>query len=158
VVSSPNSREDDEIWMNAALLQAAKANDLGEVPVGAVIVQAGEQIGCGFNQAIHQHDATAHAEVVAIRDAAQRVENYRLPQTTLYVTLEPCMMCVGAMVHARIGRLVFGAFEPKSGAVVSHSLLGSGWLNHKIEVTPGILAERCGGMLSDFFAARRAPS
>lgn len=141
--------------MNAALQQATKAGDLGEVPVGSVIVQAGKQIGQGFNQAIHQHDTTAHAEVVALRDAAERVKNYRLPGTTLYVTLEPCMMCVGAMVHARIERVVFGALEPKAGAVVSHELLSSAWLNHRIQVTSGVLAERCGSMLSDFFAARR---
>jgi len=144
--------------MSAALEQATKAHDLGEVPVGSVIVQAGKLIGQGFNQAIHKHDATAHAEVVALRDAAQRVKNYRLPQTTLYVTIEPCMMCVGAMVHARIERVVFGALEPKAGAVVSHGLLANAWLNHRIQVTSGILDERCGGMLSDFFAARRSSS
>ena len=158
MASSPSAHEIDEVWMSVALQQAAKANELGEVPVGAVIVRDDQQIGSGFNQAIQEHDATAHAEVVALRDAAKSVANYRLPHATLYVTLEPCMMCVGALVHARVERLVFGAFEPKAGAVVSHDLLGNDWLNHKIAVTSGVLAEQCGGLLSDFFAARRASS
>lgn len=147
---------DDEYWMRAALEQASRAEALGEVPVGAVVVQGGDIIGRGFNQPISANDATAHAEVVALRAAAARLNNYRMPDTTLYVTLEPCMMCAGAMVHARVTRLVYGATEPKAGVVESHPLLHSAWFNHRVDVTGGVLADACGAVLSNFFAARRA--
>ncbi len=130
--------------MHMALQLARQAARRDEVPVGAVIVQDGRIIGEGSNQAISAVDCSAHAEVVALRRAAAAVDNYRLPQATLYVTLEPCMMCAGALVHARVKRLVIGALEPKAGAVISHPLLQQAWLNHRVEVTQGICAEECG--------------
>lgn len=146
----------DERWMGEALQLARQAAELGEVPVGAVLVHEGEVIGRGFNQPIRTCDATAHAEIVALRDASQFRNNYRLPDTTLYVTLEPCTMCFGAMVHARVGRLVFGANEPKAGAVVSQaSLLDAEYFNHRLSTSHGILAEECSALLSDFFKDRR---
>ncbi len=158
MASGLNADNTDEHWMRAALALAAQGARAGEVPVGAVIVQEDEQIGAGFNQPIGAADASAHAEIVALRAATRRLGNYRLPNTTLYVTLEPCMMCAGALVHARINRLVYGALEPKAGVVVSHPLLDSSWLNHRVETTGGVLADQCGALLSDFFAARRASS
>lgn len=143
--------------MNRALALAAQGSALGEVPVGAVIVSEGQVVGEGFNQPITSHDPTAHAEIVALRQAAQHLQNYRLTGTTLYVTLEPCTMCVGALIHARIERLVFGTWEPKAGAVVSKShLLDRDYLNHRVAYAGGLLAEECQHQLSGFFAARRA--
>lgn len=143
--------------MRAALALAREAATLDEVPVGAVVVVDGEIVGRGCNQPIFRHDPTAHAEVMALRAAADRFGNYRLPGATLYVTLEPCTMCAGAMMHARVGRVVFGARDPKTGAAGSVvDLFGEARLNHHAEVEGGILAEECGALLSAFFAARRA--
>ncbi len=147
---------DDSDFMGMALELARQAATLGEVPVGAVIVQDGEVIGRGFNQPIGRRDPTAHAEVMALRDAADRLGNYRLPNCTLYVTLEPCVMCTGAIMHARIGRVVFGARDPKTGAAGSVvDLFAEARLNHHAEVVSGVRAEDCGALLSSFFAARR---
>jgi tRNA(adenine34) deaminase len=147
----------DENYMRAALELARQAEQAGEVPVGAVVVKAGEIIGRGFNAPISRHDPSAHAEMVALRDAAQRVGNYRLVDCELYVTLEPCLMCVGAMFHARIARVVYGASDAKTGAAGSVlNLFAETRLNHHAEVQGGVLAEECGNLLSDFFAARRA--
>lgn len=146
----------DELWMKEALVLAREAGAAGEVPVGAVVVLDGQIIGRGFNQPISRHDPTAHAEVVALRDAATRLGNYRLPGATLYVTLEPCMMCAGAMMHARLARVVFGAADPKTGVAGSVlDLFGEARLNHHAEITGGVRAEECGQLLSSFFAARR---
>lgn len=146
----------DQHWMRRALDLAAAGAAAGEVPVGCVIVHAGEVIGAGWNRPIGAHDPTAHAEIVALRAAAQRLTNYRLIDTTLYVTLEPCVMCVGAMVHARVGRLVYGAPDPKTGAVESaFRLLEVDLHNHRVAVTGGVLADQCGVLLRDFFRARR---
>ncbi len=147
---------DDERWMRAALALAERAAALGEVPVGAVVVRDGEVIGEGWNQPISGQDPTAHAEIMALRDAARRVGNYRLVDADLYVTIEPCTMCAGAIVHARIRRVVFGASEPKAGALVSRqSLLDEPWLNHRVSWTGGVLAEHCSERISAFFRARR---
>lgn len=144
-------------YMEAALEQARMAGSLGEVPVGAVIVLDGAIVGRGFNAPISRHDPTAHAEVAALRDAAQRLGNYRLPGCTLYVTLEPCAMCAGAIMHARIATVVFGARDPKTGACGSVvDLFSEARLNHHAEVVEGVLAEECGALLSSFFAARRS--
>lgn len=146
----------DEGFMAAALDLAREAATLGEVPVGAVVVKDGKIVGRGFNQPIGRHDPTAHAEVMALRDAAQRLGNYRIPGCTLYVTLEPCAMCIGAIFHARISRVVFGACDPKTGAAGSViDLFGVGKLNHHAEILGGVRAEECGALLSGFFAARR---
>ncbi len=145
----------DERWMRIALEQAQAGRECGEVPVGAVLVCDGEQIGAGFNCPITTFDCTAHAEIMALRQAGAALANYRLPQTTLYVTLEPCMMCAGALVHARVARIVFGATEPKAGVAQSHPLFTSDWLNHQVEVCGGVLAAECSAMLSGFFAQRR---
>ncbi|RDE19606.1 tRNA adenosine(34) deaminase TadA [Motiliproteus coralliicola] len=148
---------EDRHWMERALELAQLGAEQGEVPVGAVVVLDGEVIGEGWNQPIGSQDPSAHAEVVAIRQAAQRVQNYRLPGATLYVTLEPCTMCTGAMVHSRISRLVYGTTEPKAGVVASQAqLLDSDWFNWAVEVQGGVLAERCSTQLSQFFAQRRA--
>jgi tRNA(adenine34) deaminase len=145
-----------EFYMRAALEESRKGLDAGEVPVGAVVVADGRIIGRGFNQPIGGHDPTAHAEVVAIRAAAREIGNYRLVGSTLYVTIEPCLMCVGAMVHARVETLVFGAPEPKAGAVVStcraHELPS---LNHRIEVVGGVLEDDCRAIIQEFFRGRR---
>jgi tRNA(adenine34) deaminase len=147
---------DDERWMRAALHYAARGEAAGEVPVGCVIVQDGAVIGEGWNQPISGNDPTAHAEIVAMRDAAQRLGNYRLTGATLYVTLEPCLMCAGAMIHARIARLVFGAPDPRRGAINStiHAFETQG-LNHRVEVSGGVLRDECAGRLQAFFRARR---
>ena len=145
----------DEVFMLRALELAQQARDRQEVPVGAVIVINDEIVGEGFNQPIAGHDASAHAEIVAIRAAGQRMGNYRLVDATLYVTIEPCMMCVGAMLHSRIKKLVIGAREPKAGAVISHELLNKNWQNHTIEVVEGILADQCGRLMSSFFKSKR---
>ena len=143
--------------MRLALAQAVQAKELGEVPVGAVLLDAdGQLLASGFNRTIVDHDPTAHAEIVALRAAARSVQNYRLPGATLYVTLEPCAMCLGAMLHARIGRIVFATADPKTGAcggVVN--LLEHATLNHQTTAMSGVLAEECGQYLRDFFRDRR---
>lgn len=143
--------------MREALGLAREAAAADEVPVGAVLVVGGEIVGRGFNQPILSADPTAHAEIMALRDAARRLGNYRLPDSTLYVTLEPCVMCTGAIMHARVARVVFGARDPKTGAAGSViDLYGDSKLNHHAEIEGGLLAEECGALLSGFFAARRA--
>jgi tRNA(adenine34) deaminase len=144
--------------MRQALAQARIAADLDEVPVGAILVDAaGELLAVGHNQPISAHDPSAHAEIVALRAAAQKLGNYRLPDTTLYVTLEPCTMCVGALVHARVGRLVYAATEPKTGAIESaQRLFETGNFNHQPQIESGVLAEECSALLSQFFATKRA--
>lgn len=147
----------DEDFMREALCLAEQAGLAGEVPVGAVVVKDGQIIGRGSNAPIAGHDPSAHAEIAALRDAAQRVGNYRLVGCELFVTLEPCVMCVGAMFHARIARVVFGATDPKTGAAGSvFNLFAESRLNHHARVEGGVLAAECGKVLSDFFAARRA--
>lgn len=147
---------DDSEFMGLALEQAREAGAAGEVPVGALVVLEGEVVGRGFNQPISRHDPTAHAEVMALRDAATRLGNYRLPGCTLYVTLEPCAMCAGAIMHARIDRVVFGARDPKTGAAGSIvDLFAESHLNHHTAIVGGVLADQCGNLLSSFFAARR---
>ena len=148
--------EADRFYMRSALLLAQQAANNGEVPVGAVIVKDGEIIGYGSNATISNHDPSAHAEIQALRQAAQFLGNYRLIDCTLYVTLEPCAMCAGAIQHARIARLVFGASDPKTGACGSVlNLMDEAKLNHHCTVTSGILGEECGAILRDFFKARR---
>ena len=148
---------DDQAFMLAALEQAREAQAAGEVPVGAVVVKDGEIIGAGFNAPISRHDPAAHAEILALRDAAKRLGNYRLPDCVLYVTLEPCAMCVGAMLHARIARLVYGAADPKTGACGSViDLFAEPRLNHHADVTAGVMGEECAALLREFFAAKRA--
>ncbi len=149
----------DETYMREALLLAGKAASSGEVPVGALVVKDGAIVGRGHNRPISSHDPTAHAEVVALRDAAERIGNYRLNDCVLYVTLEPCVMCAGAIMHARIGRVVYGAADPKSGAcggVVN--LFAESRLNHHAVVASGVLADEAGKLLQDFFSARRQTS
>lgn len=144
-------------FMQAAYQQARLAWDEGEVPVGAVVVKDGVIIASGYNRPIGKHDPTAHAEIMALRAAAELIGNYRLPGCELYVTLEPCMMCAGAMMHARLARVVFAASDPKTG--VAGSLLNvfeNGQLNHHTQVTGGVLADECSSLLKDFFANRRA--
>lgn len=146
----------DESFMTEALGLAREAGSLDEVPVGAVVVLDGQIIGRGFNQPIGRHDPTAHAEVMALRDAAQKVGNYRLPGCTLYVTLEPCAMCAGAIMHARVAHVVFGARDPKtgvSGSVIN--LFAEARLNHHTSIVGGVLETECGELLSSFFSARR---
>jgi tRNA(adenine34) deaminase len=156
VEEEPNAPEQDETHMHRALDQAANAWALAEVPVGAVIVKDGQIIATGFNQMIGNSDPTAHAEIQAMRAAAELLGNYRLSHCELFVTLEPCAMCAGAMQHARIRRLVFGAADPKTGACGSVvDLFGEPRLNHHTQVRGGVLAEQCGRMLSQFFADRR---
>ncbi|MDZ5603480.1 tRNA adenosine(34) deaminase TadA [Pseudomonas sp. RP23018S] len=150
-------RSRDQDFMRLALTLAAQGAELGEVPVGAVLVQQGEVIGQGFNRPILDSDPSAHAEMVAIRAAAQSARNYRLPGSTLYVTLEPCSMCAGLIVHARVARVVFGASEPKAGVVQSQGqFFDQMFLNHRVMVEGGVLGEACGQVLSAFFKARRA--
>jgi tRNA(adenine34) deaminase len=148
-----------EKFMRAALAEAARAREAGEVPIGAVVVLDDAVVGAGFNQPISARDPTAHAEIVALRAAASAVDNYRLTGATIYVTVEPCLMCVGAMVHARIGLVVYGAPEPKAGAIQSmtnaHELPG---LNHRIEVIGGVLEEECRDIVQQFFKGRRLTS
>ena len=151
------SDADDLHYMRAALAQAEQARASDEVPVGAVLVLAGEIVGRGYNQPISSRDPTGHAEVMALRDAGVRLANYRFPGSTLYVTLEPCAMCCGALLHARVARVVFGARDYKTGAAGSViDLFAETRLNHHASVTGGVLADECGAMLSRFFAARRA--
>ena len=145
-----------EIWMLEALQLARQAEAHDEVPVGAVVVKDNEIVGRGYNQPISSSDPSAHAEIVAMRDAAQHLKNYRLVGCTLYVTIEPCTMCAGAMVHARIKRLVYGAKEPKSGVIDSNAqLLQSEFLNHRIEQIGAVLETECSTMISEFFSQRR---
>lgn len=155
----PNTdpRTQDEMWMRAAIEEARAAERAGEVPVGAVAVMNGVIVGRGQNRVLRDLDPTAHAEIVALRQAAAVVRNYRLSDCELYITLEPCAMCAGAMVHARLKRLVYGAADPKAGAagsvleVVNHPKL-----NHQMEVTTGVLGAECGELLREFFRAKRA--
>ena len=150
---------DDEHWMWRALQLADQAEQKDEVPVGAVLVRDGIEIGAGYNCPIGSNDPTAHAEIVALRAAARGQANYRLPGSTLYVTIEPCTMCVGAIVHARVSRVVFGAREPKAGAVVSHDrLLEKTSLNWRVDVREGVLADTCSTRMSAFFKRKRASS
>jgi len=152
-------RETDETFMRLALAQALQAREEGEVPVGAVVVHDGEILSAAHNRPIAGQDPSAHAEMLAIRQAAARVENYRLTGATLYVTLEPCIMCAGAMIQARVSRLVYGAADPKSGAVASlYRLLQDERLNHRVEVTGGILEEICAEIMSGFFRGKRITS
>ncbi|MBI48592.1 MAG: tRNA adenosine(34) deaminase TadA [Marinobacter sp.] len=148
---------EDEHWMNRALQLAGEAAAKGEVPVGAVVVLDGKEIGAGFNAPISGCDPTAHAEIRALRDAAARVGNYRLPDATLYVTLEPCTMCVGAIVHGRISRLVYGAREPKAGAIESaRRTLEEPHLNWDVTAVGGVLSDQCSRVITEFFSQRRA--
>jgi tRNA(adenine34) deaminase len=147
---------DDERYMAEALALAWEAWAAGEVPVGAVVVKDGEIVGRGYNAPISRHDPTAHAEIRALRDAAERLGNYRLPGCALYVTIEPCAMCAGAILHARIARVAYGAPDPKTGAAGSVTdLFAEPRLNHHAEVVGGVMAEECGNLISEFFAARR---
>ena len=145
----------DEILMDEAIRLAESAGVRGEVPVGAVVVLGGKVIGAAGNASLKKSDPTAHAEMLAIKQASSHVGNYRLVGASLYVTIEPCTMCLGAIMHARISRLVFGALEVKSGAVISNDVRSIGLFNHSIEVTAGIRAETCGRLMSDFFGRRR---
>ena len=141
--------------MRKAIVLADEAAAAGEVPVGAVLVRGQDLIGQGYNQPRLSHDPSAHAEIIALRDAALQSSNYRLPGTTLYVTIEPCTMCFGALIHSRIQRVVIGALETKAGVMISHSLGDLTWLNHRIEVSCGVLEEECRQRMRGFFDARR---
>ncbi|PWW40187.1 tRNA adenosine(34) deaminase TadA [Chromohalobacter israelensis] len=147
----------DTFYMHRALDQAHRALEAGEVPVGAVVVaRDGDIVGTGFNAPVSSHDPSAHAEVRALRDAAERLGNYRLEGCTLFVTLEPCLMCTGAIIHARVARVVYAAAEPRSGMVESRAnLFAQPWFNHSVEVEGGVLASRATQLLKAFFAARR---
>jgi tRNA(adenine34) deaminase len=148
--------ETDLAHMRAALAEAKEADAQNEIPVGAVVTIDGDVIAAGYNRSVVDADPSAHAEIVALRGACKSVRNHRLSDATLYVTLEPCAMCVGAIAQARISRLVFGAYDPKAGATGSATdLLGSRALNHRFEVNGGVLADECGALLKDFFRARR---
>ena len=150
-------REIDLYWMNKAYELAISAAGQDEVPVGAVLVDANNRcIGKGANQPISAHDPSAHAEIIALRDAASRLENYRLPDTSLYVTLEPCPMCAGAIVHARVRRVVFAAADPRTGSAGSvYDLLNSPHLNHRVDVDAGVMQHECSSLLRTFFLQRR---
>ena len=146
----------DDVFMRHALLLAHRAEAAGEVPVGALVVHEEKIIGEGWNRPIGSHDPSAHAEMVALRAAAQQLGNYRLSGAALYVTLEPCVMCAGAIIHARIGRLVFGAADPKAGAVSSvYDVIAQPKLNHAVEWRGGVLEDECAALLRNFFKARR---
>src|SRR5258707_12456441 len=146
----------DELYMREALVLAGEAEARGEVPVGAVVVKEGAVIGRGFNQPISAHDPTAHAEIVAMRNAAATIGNYRLTGCKIYVTLEPCAMCAGAIIHSRIARLVYGATDPKAGACESlFQLVSDTRLNHRVPITAGVLAREWGHVLKEFFQGRR---
>ncbi len=147
--------KDDDYFMEQALLEAARAKEKGEVPVGAVLVADSKIFSRGFNSTLEKNDPTAHAEIVAIRKACELKSNYRIPDCDLYVTLEPCAMCLGAAVQARIRRLVFGALDPKAGAVESIMFFPFDRTNHHIEIKGGILAKECGQILKDFFEDKR---
>jgi len=146
----------DVVYMRQALDQARNAQILGEVPVGAVIVRNGVVIATGYNHPVGSHDPTAHAEIAALRQAAEQLGNYRLPECEIYVTLEPCAMCVGAMLHARLKRVVFGAYDPKTGAAGGVlDIFAEPHLNHQTAVRGGVLSDECGALLREFFAERR---
>jgi tRNA(adenine34) deaminase len=146
----------DHFWMQRAIQLAEEAAQADEVPIGALLVLNDEVVGEGYNRPIKQADPTAHAEIIALRAAANRIGNYRLLDTTLYVTLEPCIMCAGAMVHARIKQLIYGATDPKAGAIVSQAnVLEQPFLNHRVEHAGGLLSDTCGHLLSQFFKAKR---
>ncbi len=148
--------EQDIYWMNQAYEKALAAEDLDEVPVGAVLIHEDTYLAGSGNRMIIDMDPTAHAEIVTLRQASLQLANYRLPRATLYVTLEPCIMCAGALLHARVQRIVFGATDPKTGALVSQYHIGTdGKLNHRFEITQGIEGEKCSQLLKDFFAKRR---
>ena len=151
---------EDVKWMHEALNLAKQGAEHGEVPVGAILVHNQQIIGQGFNEPIGRHDATAHAEIIALRDACRRLNNYRLPlQTTLYVTLEPCTMCIGALIHARVDRLIYAASEPRAGMVGSQmNLAAESFYNHRIQVHKGLCREHSSQMLKDFFRQRRQAS
>ena len=152
----PGEEPDDEYFMHLALREAERASEHGDVPIGAVVIHAGEMIATGRNERELRQDPTAHAEVIALREAARLAGSWRLLDTVLYVTLEPCAMCAGAIVLARVGRVVYGATDPKAGACGSVlDVLGEPRLNHRPVVAGGLLAPECGGLLSDFFASRR---
>ncbi len=160
LISPENTVSDSELnheyWMRHALTLAKRAWEEGEVPVGAVLVHNNQVIGEGWNRPIGRHDPTAHAEIMALRQGGLVLQNYRLLDTTLYVTLEPCVMCAGAMVHGRIGTLVFGARDAKTGAVGSlMDVTGHPGMNHQVQVIEGVLAPECSALLSDFFRQRR---
>jgi tRNA(adenine34) deaminase len=148
-----------EVFMSLALEQARLAQDVGEVPIGAVLVRGGQVVAKAFNQPIARHDPTAHAEILTLRDAAGSIGNYRLTDTTLYVTVEPCLMCVGALIHARVSQIVYGAAEPRWGALGSvlraHESDG---LNHRLSVISGVLEAECRDLLQQFFRMKRRPS
>ena len=149
--------DDDQRFMREALAEASVAASVNEVPVGAVVVKGGEVIGRGLNRPVQDSDPTAHAEVVAIRAAAASEQNYRLSGTTVYVTLEPCAMCLGAMLNARVSRVVFGAYDPKAGAAGSVvDLSNNRKLNHQLEVNGGLFEDKCGALLQKFFKSRRS--
>ncbi len=146
----------DEMWMRQALELAEQAKSEGEVPIGAILVHRDQVVGAGYNRPISSCDPTSHAELEALRAAGQTLRNYRLPETVLYVTLEPCVMCMGAIVHARVRRLVYGASDPKRGAAGSvEALHRADFLNHRVEVVGGVLADESREMLLEFFAQRR---
>lgn len=145
-----------DAWMRLALEQARLAGDLGEVPVGALVIKDGQIVGQGHNRNLLDHDPTAHAEIVALREAAARLGNHRLGDCELFVTIEPCAMCAGALIHARLARLVYGASDPKAGAVSSVlQVVNHPGLNHKMEVVPGVLAQECSEILQAFFRQKR---
>ncbi|MGR8978704.1 MAG: tRNA adenosine(34) deaminase TadA [Gammaproteobacteria bacterium] len=149
-------QNDDEAWMRHAIRLAQRAEEQGEVPVGAIVVKDGRCVAEGWNSSVAMHDPTAHAEIYALRKAGLNLSNYRLIDATLYVTLEPCVMCMGAISHARIRRLVFGAFDPKRGAVChALSLTDADFLNHRVYWEGGVLEAECSSMLKAFFQARR---
>ena len=156
MLSSPWNMPDDAHYMQLALAEAKSSAEAGEVPIGAVMIQPGAVLACSGNRTIRDNDPTAHAEIVVIREMAQLVHNYRLPGATLYVTVEPCAMCAGAIIQARISRVVYGADDPKGGAFRScFQILTNAQLNHQVEVTPGVLASESASLLQKFFAARR---
>ncbi|MCS5711053.1 tRNA adenosine(34) deaminase TadA [Candidatus Berkiella aquae] len=149
-------KESDEYWMRQALVLAQVAQAQGEVPVGAILVYDNQIIGEGYNSPIQQHDPSAHAEINALRHAGVKLKNYRLPKTTLYVTLEPCAMCAGAIIQARVERVVIGANDPKTGAAGSvFNILQNPALNHRVALTQGVLADECSEFLSQFFRLKR---
>jgi tRNA(adenine34) deaminase len=152
--------ETDEKWMRVALAQAERARDLDEIPIGACLIdEQGDLISTGYNRTISDNDPTAHAEIIALREAAKKIGNYRLPDVTVYTTVEPCAMCAGALVNARVKRLVYGAEDKRFGAVNTHFGIGvSEILNHRIDVVPGVLADECQAMMQEFFRAKRAAS
>ncbi len=158
-LETPDTRLETDIeWMRHAMRLAERAQAQGEVPVGAVLVKDGQVIGEGWNHPISGHDPCAHAEIMALRAGAQTLQNYRLLDTTLYVTLEPCVMCAGAMIHARIARVVYGAPDPKTGAAGSViNIFDAAYVNHQIMIEGGILAKACGDLLTDFFKRKRQP-